>query len=281
MLQDKTQKPRLNMTPPPSNGHAVLLTGLFFMAAQALAHDPVFSPGPHVLFKDGFELHMDSNYDSGNDEADVESALALKYGLTGDWVIGLEQPWQLHQRGDTLDVGQGDLVLSTKYRFWRKDRLGEQTSAALLFSRSLNTADTAQDLPSRTLVGLSYGYESLVWYHWASIRYLRFDRGARPQPGDRWLVDLAIGYRPSVGAYREPDWVWMIEFNSEYQQHNRLDRQPVADTGGRQWFLSPGLMWTARNFALKAGIQFPIHARLKGTQSQTDYRARIELEWHL
>ena len=31
---------------------------LFFMVGTASAHDPVFSPGPHVLYKEGVELHL-------------------------------------------------------------------------------------------------------------------------------------------------------------------------------------------------------------------------------
>ena len=51
--------------------------------------------------------------------------------------------------------------------------------------------------------------------------------------------------------------------------------------GGNQWFLSPGLMWTHQNFAFKAGVQLPVIDDLAADQEQDDYRAKIELEWHL
>ncbi|WP_297533578.1 MULTISPECIES: hypothetical protein [Thalassolituus] len=51
--------------------------------------------------------------------------------------------------------------------------------------------------------------------------------------------------------------------------------------GGNQWFLSPGLMWTHQNFAFKAGLQLPVIDDLSADQEQDDYRAKIELEWHL
>jgi hypothetical protein len=51
--------------------------------------------------------------------------------------------------------------------------------------------------------------------------------------------------------------------------------------GGNQWFLSPGLMWTYRNFAVKAGIQLPIFDDLAEDRHQGEYRARLELELHL
>ena len=51
--------------------------------------------------------------------------------------------------------------------------------------------------------------------------------------------------------------------------------------GGDQWFLSPGLMWTLRNFAVKTGVQLPLYDDLAGNQDADDYRALVELEWHL
>lgn len=35
---------------------------------------------------------------------------------------------------------------------------------------------------------------------------------------------------------------------------------------GTEWFLSPGLMWTLRNFAVKTGVQLPIASDLNGRQ---------------
>jgi len=40
-------------------------------------------------------------------------------------------------------------------------------------------------------------------------------------------------------------------------------------------------MWTLRNFAIKSGIQAPIISNLNGDQARSDYRARLEFEWHL
>ncbi len=40
-------------------------------------------------------------------------------------------------------------------------------------------------------------------------------------------------------------------------------------------------MWTYRNFAVKAGVQLPLLDDLAEYQEADDYRAMIELEWHL
>lgn len=75
--------------------------------------------------------------------------------------------------------------------------------------------------------------------------------------------------------------MWLLELNGERGQQARLKGAALADTGGTEWFLSPGIFWTQRNFAVKAGVQLPIASDLNGRQDDSDYRASVELEWHL
>jgi hypothetical protein len=95
-------------------------------------------------------------------------------------------------------------------------------------------------------------------------------------------VDLVGGIRFSPTEYHEPDWVWMLELNGELIKNVTQGAGNVKKhLGGNQWFLSPGLMLTYRNFALKGGVQLPVIDDLSADQEQDDYRAKIELEWHL
>ncbi|GMQ89570.1 MAG: hypothetical protein BMS9Abin09_1072 [Gammaproteobacteria bacterium] len=78
-----------------------------------------------------------------------------------------------------------------------------------------------------------------------------------------------------------PDTVWLLELNREYGQRAELRGSNLPDTGGTELFLSPGIFWTKRNFAVKAGVQVPVFSDLRGSQDNTDYRGRLILEWHL
>ncbi len=125
----------------------------------------------------------------------------------------------------------------------------------------------------------------MKWYRWASIRYRfnqdrSFNNGNELQPGDRLFVDFAGGYRSQVNDYREADSVWLLELNGEYGRRNGEKGVGIIDSGGSQWFVSPGIMWTLRNFAIKAGMQIPVFSNLNGVQNDSDYRARLEFEWH-
>lgn len=260
------------------------ISGLLFLlwAFPAWAHDPVFSPGPHVLFKDGIEIHVGATRDKRDNATDDEQTLTVKYGLSGDWVIGAEIPYQRVKDDFATQKGVGDMTLSTKYRFWRNDSLGIQETAAVLLKVKLNSS-TAQVSTDTTdfLIGLTYGYESLKWYRWASVRY-RFNQnqGALSR-GNRLFIDAALGYRPEVHDYRAPDTVWLLELNGEFRDRNALSGISINSSGGSRLFVSPGIQWTVRNFSVKAGVQIPLWSNLDAFQPRPDYRASLELEWHL
>lgn len=262
----------------------ILTCSRVFVGNIAIAHDPIFSPGPHVLFKDGVELHLKNENSNNGRQADNKQSLAAKYGLTGDWVVGLTLPYQPVNDPQLSGKAIGDITVSTKYRFWRDDLPGVQESAAVLVNLKLDTAGAKSGTRTNdSIVGLAYGYESLDWYRWASFRY-RFNHletVGQLTRGDRWFADLALGYRFQVNDYRAPDTVWLLEVNGEFIDRSRINGVDVLASGGEQWFVSPGIMWTLRNIAIKAGMQIPIVSGLNGNQRKADERVSIEFEWHI
>jgi len=254
---------------------------------DTLAHDPIFGIGPHVLYKDGIEAHLGAHREKAGQKKETELGLELSYGLTGDWAAGIELPYIKAEDGADKARGTGDARLFTKYRFWREDSLGIQETAAVLVNAMLDNGDDKENPPlgsgtTDTLLGFTYGYESLKWYRWTSIRYRRNgENGAGLRQGDKLFFDLAVGIRPTPPSYLRPDTVWLLELNREQGQRAELNGVEVSNTGGTEWYLSPGIFWTQRNFAVKAGVQLPIASNLNGSQAESDYRAKLEFEWHL
>lgn len=270
-------------------------------ATAARAHDPVFGLGPHTLYQGGYEVHAGIHGEKNGNDRETELALELAYGVTSDWSAGVELPYVRAEGHDGGSSGIGNAGAFTKYRFWRNDMLGAQESAAVFGKvipptgevaghgghdvSVLGTKDgsAAGSGPEATdyVAGLAYGYEGLEWYRWAALRY-RYNGGDRGlERGDRILFDLVGGWRPTPPEYREPDTVWLLELNGEYTQRTKHNTVALRDTGGVEWFLSPGIFWTYRNFAVKAGAQVPVWSNRFGEQEDTDYRAKLEFEWHL
>lgn len=239
------------------------------------AHDPVFGVGPHVLFKDGIEISLAGNRMKSS-ERQTETELEIKYGITGDWVAGIGTGYARTESAERSNSGRAPTSISTKYRFWRNDMFTAQESTAVFGKIILNDGrNNGVDLDGKDyLLGFSYGYEGRKWYRWASARH-RFnsDTALGTERPNIWLLDLATGIRFSPTEYLEPDWVWILELNGE------MTKDPSQ--GGGQWFVSPGLMWTYRNVAAKAGVQLHLLDDLAKDRESDDYRAMFELEWHL
>jgi len=270
----------------------MMAAGLLLLLPQiAMAHDPIFGIGPHVIYEGGVEIspQLDAAQ-SGNTRGLDIGLLNIAYGVSADLTVGGELPWAFKNNNSNQTNGLGDLNLFTKYRFWHRDSPGTVDSMAALlkvkFDTSKQGASTAAKPALGTgstdaILGLTYGHESLTWYRWASVRYRRNGYSGGKKIGDKVLLDLVTGWRPTMPEYLKPDMVWLLEINGEYGRHGSLDGVSLANNGGTELFLSPGFMWTLHNFAIRAGVQLPAYSNLNGSQIKTDYRAKLQLEWHL
>lgn len=257
-----------------------LLTSV--MSQMVQAHDPIFGLGPHVLFKDGIEIAADIESEKAGAEKEQVLALELAYGITGDWAIGVGIPYKFKQEAGVSTSGSGAIAFFTKYRFWREDSLALQRSSAVFLKVITNTADKKFSKGSSDMIlGLTYGYEGRKWYRWASIRYRLNGTNNGIDRGDKILIDFVGGVRPDPRGYLESDTVWLLELNGEFGKKARSNGAIDANSGGNEWFISPGIFWTKRNFAVKAGLQIPILSDLNGTQDKSNYRAKVSFEWHI
>ncbi len=265
-------------------GACVLLAAL-----PAAAHNPIFAPGPHVTYAGGTELTL--GYErartsgAGSEETDQEAVLELEYGLTADWTAEIELPFRSLDEGGREASGLGDVVLRSRWRFHRLDLPSEQRAAALLVQVKLPSGDEDERprLGSGStdfLAGLLYGREGRRWYYYGAARYRFNTEGAGGlERGDRQLLDLVGGVRPFLTGYREPDTVLFLELNFENAGRDERGGVALADTGGWELFLSPGVFWTYRNFALRSGVQLPIAEGLNGRQPESRYRFKFELRY--
>ncbi|MCH8250702.1 MAG: hypothetical protein IH913_13990 [Proteobacteria bacterium] len=256
-------------------------------SVSVLAHDPIFGIGPHVIFKGGLEVAPAAHFEKAGDRNATKTGMEITYGITGNWAAGMELPYMGVGDSSSSASGRGDIKLFTKYRFWRNDTLGAQESAAVLLKVDLDTAKGGTNPAlgtgtTDTILGLTYGYEGRKWYRWSSIRYrLNGTNDLGLQRGQKVLFDLVGGIRLRPTGYLEPDTVWLLELNGEHSDRAKLNGTNLLDSGGTAWFVSPGVFWTKRNFAIKAGVQIPIASNLNGAQDNSDVRAKLTFEWHL
>ncbi len=262
---------------------------------SVFAHEPIFGLGPHTIYKGGFGLEMEFERESASNSNEKEKNLVLHneiiYGLTEDLAITLALPYVLDHKLDAESIeksssGLSDISLRVKYRFWRRDRPGVQDAAAFMIGIKFPTgdADKSPRLGSGStdfLFGLAAGRESLLWYYFGDIRYRMKTKGsASLKVGDRFFADVAIGIRPWPAEYLKPDLVILAELNWETLMRNEFDGLDVSNSGGNLLFLSPSFFLTYRNWAVKGGVQIPLHQNLYGSQPGEAYRFKLAVEIH-
>lgn len=267
---------------------------MLIQTISAFAHEPIFGLGPHVIYKGGVgvEVEIDGERSSGNQKTDEELAIDTEiiYGITSDLAATLIIPGILNKvektaTEDQSSSGFGDASLRLKYRFWRRDSPGIQDSAAIILGGKFPTGDENEKpkLGSGStdfLFGLAVARESRRWYYFGDFRYRLNTQNDQFKAGDKIFADVAIGIRPWLTEYLEPDWVFLVEMNWETQQRNELFEKDVSDSGGNLLFVSPGFFLTYRNWAVKGGVQVPVYQNLYGNQPEVDYRFALGIEIH-
>ncbi len=257
-------------------------------AGTARAHEPIFTPGAHVKSKDGQELALQyqrkRKSGGGENETERELALEYEYGVTANWTVKAEVPLVDKNVNGDGSTGIGDIALGTKYRFLRIDKPGKQFSTTALFQVKLPTGDDARSprLGSGStdiVAGLLHGLESRRWYYNTAARYRLNTKGGGLEKGDTVFLDIVGGVRPVLTKYKEPDTVLFFELNFENSERDRLNGADVAGTGGWELFVSPGIFWTYRTYAVTAGVQIPIAENLNAGQSTSDYRFKLTTKY--
>lgn len=274
----------------------VIITALAVVISPLVgsAHEPLFSLGPHTIFKGGLgvEMEIESEKTSGVDEQEKEYTLhaEILYGITTDLSATLAVPLVLDKKienngTEESSSGPGDLEMRLKYRFWRHDQPGIQDAAAVIVGIELPTGDddTSPRLGSGSTdftFGLTAARESLFWYYFGDIRYRLNTRDDGLKIGDRFFADVAIGIRPWPPEYLKPDLVLLAELNWETWQRNELNGVDAGNSGGDRLFFSPSFFFTLRNWAIKGGVQLPLYHDLHGEQPEEDYRFKLAVELH-
>jgi len=267
--------------------HVGILAAVAILAltTPAAAHEPIFAPGAHVHSKGSHEVslgyHRERAGGAGENETENELSLEYEYGVSADLTVGVEIPFKDKTVNANGSTGFGDIQLAAKYRYLRIDTPGTQYSTALLFRAKLSTGDDDSNprLGSGSadfVGGLLHDLESRRWYYNFAARYrLNTQGGGNLEKGDKVFLDIVGGVRPVLSEYRDADTVLFFELNWERAARDSLAGADVTDSGGWELFLSPGIFWTYRNYAVTSGLQIPVAENLNGAQPTSDYRFKL------
>ena len=192
--------------------------------------------------------------------------------------FGLDQVLDQSGAGET---GLGDLLLRTKYRFYRNDIPGGVFHAAVMGGAEFPTGASGLSSESTDFfAGLSGAFEGRRWLVFATGRYRVNTKGTNDvKRGNVFLYDVALGLRPVKTGYYRPDLVLMVELNGQVFGEREVQGRAVEESSGDRLLAGFGAWVTYRNWALKPGMQVPVHTNLNG--GDLDYRFVIAVEFHI
>mgnify|MGYP000432222542 CR=1 FL=1 len=263
---------------------------LYPTSTQAL---PVFGLRPPTLYKGGIGIELDFKGDQSSasglsDKNQYFLITGLFYGITTDLTLRANIPVVLERRvGSKSSTGVGDVVLLSKYRFWRHDAIGAQDALTALVGVKLPTGKTSvtPSLGSGAfdfIMGLVIGRDSRRWTLSADIQSVLKTEGSNNiRVGHQFLANTAFGIRPWLGEYTDPDFIIMTELNWRGQLRSTQSGASLANSGGHRLFVAPGFTLIYRNWGLRGGVQIPIYQELNGNQRSDDYRFSLVAELHL
>ena len=221
---------------------------------------------------------------------------AIGYGVTSVWALFGVLPLLDRQLEVSTSAGRiqretqgiGDLQLFARYTLFKKDALGKTFRLAPLFGVVVPTGkdddtDAFGRLP-RTLqtgTGAWGGFAGLVaTYSTGSYQLdtqlVYLDQGSDEgfQAGAVSRLDLSFQYRlrpRKIDRDTKGFLYGVLESNLVKTERDQVNEQAVADSGGTQWFLSPGIQYITRRWVWEFAVQLPVSQNMNGNAIRDDY----------
>lgn len=283
---------------------------------SAQAHEPVFSPGPHTIYKGGVATSVSSTFDDSGGPMGFNGGLV--YGLTADLNLAAGVPVVAGREADHgPSVAVGDPVVQVKWRPWKKLVPRRIDSLSLIGGVKVPAGhhDVSAGNTGYTF-GVTAAREHQRYYLFGSARYTTQSVGVDgTKPGDVFQYDLVTGVRPFVLEYDQPDAVVLVELNGTTtrppqsanghgseggaEQHTETLRRGLngdgeyrtrrqAHSGGPAQFLgaqaagtelaaTPELLLSWGPVMLKGGVQFPFFDTFDDEAATPTYRVKTDL----
>ena len=218
----------------------------------------------------------------------------LSYGITEDVQASVSFPAVFASaplapaRTTSLMPGTGDFEAILAWRFHRRGAdVGtrfESTAYGGIIQPGpqeppeiLGTLRKAPGVWTAVATGLA----SRSHYLWGGLGYTRFADSQGDRRPDLLFYSLAWGYRPRVWRKDYPHWDWRVftELTGENSTRARQGRLEVAGTGGHQIFVGPSTLGIYKNYAIEAGMQFPVFRQVGARHQREKFRFAVNLAY--
>ncbi len=195
------------------------------------------------------------------------------------------------QRLNRDNDGLGDVSLFGRYTAYQQDWPGRTLRIAPFAGFKAPTGkDDAIDSLGRlppsvqhgsgtwdTFGGIVTTYQILDYQLDGQISYRGNGEAHGFAAGDLARFDASLQYRlwPRILSSNASGFLYgVLESNGLFRQKNRINGQSDHNSGGTQWFLTPGLQYVTRRFVIETAVQIPVVQQLNGTALENDFIVR-------
>lgn len=240
--------------------------------ARASGHGPVFGLATPTNPKGGFsfDTSLMGRYGTGGG---TMFRATLGYGITENLKISFSAPIVFQAepfpsaRFAAFTPMGGDYETLGIWRFHRQDLgIGSRFETAAIGGILIPGAQSAGgpnkglDSGPGGLVGVVTGMASRSQYAWAGISYQRYAESDRDRRPDVLFYSAAYGYRPR--AWRtDRGWDWRIFGEMTGEKTGAIMRAGLMlpSSGTQQVFVGPTTLGVYKNYAISAGVLFPVY----------------------
>ena len=239
---------------------------------QASGHGPVFGLATPTNPQGGFSLDT-SFMGRYGDGGGAMLRATLGYGLTENLKISISAPLVFDAEPFTparvaafTPMG-GDFESLVTWRFHRQDtgvgsRFESAAIGGLLVPGPQHAGGPERGLHSGVggLAGLVTGVASRGHYAWTGVSYQRYAESAADRRPDLLFYSAVYGYRPP--SWRtDTGWDWRIfgELTGELAGTLRFAGLKLPGSDSHQVLFGPTTLGVYKNYAVSAGIQFPLY----------------------
>jgi hypothetical protein len=260
--------------------------------ANGSGHGPVFGLATPVNPKGGFSFDTNVMGRAGAGGGAMLRA-RLGYGVTEDLKVSVSAPAIFHaepfpaSRTSAFTPMGGDFEGLAIWRFHRQDtgvgsRFESAAIAGLLVPGPEDAGGVMQGLNSGlgALIGGVTGIVSRSHYAWGGLTLQRYASKAGDRRPDILFYSIAYAYRPR--SWRtDTGWDWRIfgEMTGERSGLFRRTGITVPGSEAHQLFLGPTTLGVYKNYAISAGVQFPVYQDASPLYPRERFRFAVNFAW--
>ncbi len=251
-----------------------------------------------LIFRELFIIRQSGRDPStaDRDRSAWSAVSVLGYGLTSKLAVFGVLPYVNRdvdilingQRRNRSSDGLGDIRVLGRYTVFQQDWPGRTLRLAPFAGFKAPTGnhdvrDSLGKLPPDiqpgsgswdVFGGMVVSYQTLNFQVDSQISYQSNSTANGIELGDFLRVDSSWQYRlwPRILSSELSGFLYgVLESNLIVRKKNRINAQTDNNSGGNQWFLTPGLQYVTRRWVIETAVQIPVIQQLNGKALENDF----------